>query len=79
MPSEACALEWSGSSLGAFGIAKDAKFHADSEDWSACVDAQANLSLRWAHISEGTFSHIVAYSSWKHAYIKLTPLNPTFI
>ena len=25
---------------------------------SDCADAQADLSLRWAHISEGTFSHV---------------------
>ena len=28
--------------------------------WSDCADAQADLSLRWAHISEGTFSHVGA-------------------
>ena len=39
---------WSESSLGTFWIAKVAKF--------LCTDAQADLSLRWAHISEGTFS-----------------------
>ena len=31
-------------------IAKDPRFlHADSEDWSDWADAQADLSLRWAH------------------------------
>ena len=25
-----------------------------------CADAQSDLSFRWAHISEGTFSHVVA-------------------
>ena len=45
---------WSESSLGAFWIAKIAKFlHADNEDWSDCADAQADLSLRLAHMSEG--------------------------
>ena len=29
--------------------------------WSACVEAQADLSLRWANMSEGTFSHVSAY------------------
>ena len=24
-------------------------------------DAQADLSLHWAHLSEGTFSHVVAH------------------
>ena len=27
--------------------------HADNEDWSDCANAQADLSIRWAHISEG--------------------------
>ena len=37
---------WSESSLGAQGVAKDPSFlHADSED----SDAEADLSLRWAH------------------------------
>ena len=30
---------------------------------SDCADAQADLSLRWAHISEGTFSHLAAQLS----------------
>ena len=35
-----------------------AKFlHADNEYWSDC----ANLSLRWAHMSEGTFSYDMAF------------------
>ena len=29
----------------------------NNEDW---LDAQANLSLRWAYVSEGTFSHFTA-------------------
>ena len=37
---------WSESSLSAW----DPSFlHADSEDWSDRTDAQADLSLRWAH------------------------------
>ena len=41
-------------------MAKDAKFlHADNEDGSDCADAQADLSLRWSHMSEGTFLHVV--------------------
>ena len=27
---------------------------------SKCTDAQSELSLRWAHMSEGTFSHVVS-------------------
>ena len=48
---------WSKSTLCAQWVAKDPSFlHADSEDWSAWAslwsdwaDAQADLSLRWAH------------------------------
>ena len=47
---------WSESSLCAQWVAKDLSFlHADSEDWSDWVDAQAELCLRWAH------SHIVGF------------------
>ena len=28
--------------------------------WSVCADAQADLSLRWAHMSAGTFSYVKA-------------------
>ena len=39
----------------------DAKFlHVDYEDWSDSADAQSDLNLRWAHVSEGTFSNIAA-------------------
>ena len=49
------------SSLGAFWIAEDAQIlHAENEDWSDCADVQADLSLLWTHISEGTFSHVAA-------------------
>ena len=38
-------------------MAMDAKFlHADNEDSDHCADAQADLSLRYVHMSEGTFS-----------------------
>ena len=41
---------WSESSLCAQWVPKDPSFlHADSEDWSDWADAQADLSLRWAH------------------------------
>ena len=47
---------WSESSLCTQWVAKDPSFlHADSEDWSDWVDAQADLSLRWAH------SHFVGF------------------
>ena len=45
---------WSESSLSTQWVAKDPRFlHADSEDsdqtWSDWADAQADLSLGWAH------------------------------
>ena len=41
---------WSESSLCIESVAKGPNFlHADSEDWSNWADAQADLSLRWAH------------------------------
>ena len=48
----------------ALQIAKDAKFlDTDNEDWSDCADAQADLSLRRAHMWEGTFFQVVVYVS----------------
>ena len=42
-------------------VAKDPSFlHADSKDWSDWADAQADLSLRWAHIPLHWFCHVVA-------------------
>ena len=29
--------------------------------WSDCADVQSDLSLRWAHMSDGTFSDIAAH------------------
>ena len=47
---------WSESSLCAQWVAKGPSFLlADSEDWSDWADAQADLSLRWAH------SHFVCF------------------
>ena len=41
---------WSESSLCTQWVAKDPSFlQADSKDWSDWADAQADLSLRWAH------------------------------
>ena len=28
-----------------------------------CMGAQADLSLHWAHMSEGTYSHVAAHKS----------------
>ena len=44
--------------------------------WSDCACAKSILSLLCPHM---TRRHIFAWSSRKHAYIILTPLNPTFI
>ena len=42
---------WSESLQGNLWVATDPKRHQeDSEDWSVCTDAQANPSLRWAHM-----------------------------
>ena len=47
---------WSEYSLCAQWLAKDPSFlHTDSEDWSDWADAQADLSLRWAHMPFGWF------------------------
>ena len=35
--------------------------------WSDCEDAQVDFGLPWAHISEGTFSHILTL---RHIYPK---------
>ena len=41
---------WSESSLCTQGVAKNPSLlHADSEYWSDWANAQADLSLRWAH------------------------------
>ena len=34
--------------------------HADNENTSDCADVQADLSLLWAHMSEGAFSSVAA-------------------
>ena len=50
---------WSESSLGAYWIAKDAKFiHVTQQLWSDCADAQAGLSLR---IQAGLRFRLVAH------------------
>ena len=50
---------WSESSLCTQWVAKVPSFlHADSEDWSDWADAQAHLSLRWAH------THFVGFVMW---------------
>ena len=39
----------------------DVKFlYADNEDSNQTADAQTDLSLRLAHVAEGTFSQVVA-------------------
>ena len=54
--------DWSESLLCAHWVTKDPSFlHADSEDWSDWVDAQADLSLRCAHV-------ILLVLSWGGSY-----------
>ena len=64
IPSDMCAQRRFRSDhflLGAFWIANGAKIlHADNKDRSDCLDAQADFSLLWAHISGGKFSHDTA-------------------
>ena len=48
--------------------------------WSDCAVAQADLSLRWAHISEGILFHVAAYiskSEW--TYRRKHRLNMYFL
>ena len=53
---------WSESSLCAQWVAKDPGFfHADSEGWSDWADAQADLSLCWAHRSFCWLCHAAAH------------------
>ena len=57
---------WSESSLCTQWVAKDPSFlHADSEDWSDWVDAQADLSLRKAHMP---FYWFCRYISTEYGY-----------
>ena len=52
---------WSEFLLCAQWVAKDPRFlHADNEDWSDWVDAQADLCLRWAYRSFCWFCHSAA-------------------
>ena len=56
---------WSESSLCTEWVAKDPRFlHVDSEDWPNWAYAQADLSLRWAHMSFCWFCGAVA-QFWK--------------
>ena len=60
---------WSESSLSAWrNLGPLASHWAHSEDWSAWADAQADLSLRWAHQPLCRFCHALAQLSppWNH-------------
>ena len=64
-------------------VAKDPSFlHADSEDWSDRVDAQANLSLCWAHISFCWFcreaAHLMIHKIQVYSYVVLISKVPVF-
>ena len=69
---------WSESSLCAQWVVKDPIFlHADSEDWSDWADAQAEVSLRWAH------SHFVDFVTRRDVSIHMVlwmtcPIKITF-
>ena len=53
---------WSESSLCDQWVTKDPVIlHAISEDWSDWADAQADLSLRWAHMPFCWFCHVAAH------------------
>ena len=69
---------WSESSLYAQWVAKDPSFlHADSEDESDWVDAQADLSLRWVHMPFCLFCHEAAHipSELEHRVWRIWILN----
>ena len=52
---------WSESSLSAWRKLGSLATHwAHSEDWSDWADAQADLSLRWAHMPHCWFCHVAA-------------------
>ena len=56
---------WSESSLSAWReLGCSATHWAHSEDWSDWADAQADLSLRWAHMPFCWFSHEAAHFSF---------------
>ena len=57
---------WSESSLCAQWVAKDPSFlHADRELWSDWADAQADLSLRWAHVILLVLSWGGSFKTWQ--------------
>ena len=66
---------WSESSMYAYWVAKDPRFlHADSEDsGSDWADAQADLSLRWAHTHFVGFvmSRLIFFSSYNVTFISM--------
>ena len=53
-------------------LVKLTSFEQLGPDWE---DTQADLDLRWAHVSEGTFSHVAAHFSDD----KITILHNLFI
>ena len=62
------------SSMGAFQIAKDAKFlPSDNEDSDQTKRILGFMCLRWAHISEGTF-YYVETQMIDELYLSLTPV-----
>ena len=53
-------------SMGSYG---PKLFHADGEDWSDWADAQADLSLRWAHIPFCWFCHEAAQFTLNWSFV----------
>ena len=51
--------------MGAFWIANDAMMQTTK----TLMDAHAVLNLRWAHMSEGTFAHVVAQMDLYNALV----------
>ena len=64
---------------GMFWRAKGASFvYAENEDWSDCVDEQADLSSFSVHVSRYVFSHCGTYHITKTCLYNFDPLKPYF-
>ena len=56
------------SSLGVFLYSSKVSSCRQRRLWSDCADARADLSLRWAHMSEGTFPDVAAQFTMSHVF-----------
>ena len=71
---------WSESSLCAQWVATNPSFlYADSKDWSDWADAQADLSLRWAHMPLCRFCHALALFTLASLNSASIPLRLRFV